>query len=674
MASIQVLPQHVADQIAAGEVAERPSAVVKELVENAIDAGASRITVEIRRGGVEYIRVTDNGSGIPSAEVATAFLRHATSKLHEIDDLERLGTMGFRGEALASICAVACVEVITKTADEEEGTYLKVEHGVPQPKEPVACAGGTSMIVNHLFENVPARMKFLKKDATEAGYVSDLLGRIAFSRPDIAFQYICDGKEVFSTLGDGVLKNVVLKVYGLETAKKLIEIDYQENGLGVSGVLGAPELSRGNRTRQTVLVNGRYIKNHVVSKIVEDAYRNMVMVGKFPVFILNIKMEPQFVDVNVHPAKTEVKFANEKLLYDFLYRAVKSSLYQRQHVPQPLAGNTGDEPAPGNKIETAEAAGQSRGRSGNPEFEPKISRKTISEYLDYTTPELGRRPSSSVSAPVEQQEWNPALDILDETVPAEEKTVSSEGGVSDAEPFRTGQNDFPQDTQTATEPVNVSAFGRDVPREAEQLSVLPEGTEDAGEEDYRVVGQVFRTYLILEKGDQMFLVDQHAAHERLRFEKLREDYRQHRRFGQVLLSPIVVSLSQNEFLTAMEQKEILQNLGFEAEEFGANAVIIRQTPVVTDEAEIKDLFLEILETLQEGRGISVTEQEERMLDMISCKYAIKANKKLSPLEQEDLAKQISELERRGINTCPHGRPIKLAFTKKDLEKMFKRIV
>ncbi len=295
MAEIRVLSQEVADKIAAGEVAERPSAVVKELVENSIDAGATSIEVEISKGGIERIRICDNGCGIAPDQVETAFLRHATSKLRTIDDLYSIGTMGFRGEALSSICAVAEVEIITRTAENDEGVYVRLEHGRVCQKEPIACAVGTTIVVNKLFENVPARMKFLKKDSTEAGYVADVAGRIALARPDIAFSYICDSKEVFATSGNGKLKNTVLKLYGIDHAKAVIDVDFEEDNVRVCGVIGKPELSRGNRTRQTLLVNGRYIKSHVVSKIVGEAYRNSIMVGKFPFFVLDIGIAPSLL-------------------------------------------------------------------------------------------------------------------------------------------------------------------------------------------------------------------------------------------------------------------------------------------------------------------------------------------------------------------------------------------
>ena len=308
MPQIKVLSSFVADKIAAGEVVERPAAAVKELVENSIDAGADRIRVEIKNGGIKYISVQDNGKGIPKDELECAFLRHATSKLREVEDLYSIETMGFRGEALASICAVSEVTVISRQADAEEGVCMTLKHSKPSKKTDAICNVGTTMVVENLFANVPARMKFLKKDATEAGYVTDMLGRIALARPDISFTYISDGKEIFKTSGDGKIENAVLNIYDLNHAKGVYKVDHEEHGVHVFGVVGKAELARGNRTRQTLIVNGRYIKNHVVSKVVEEAFRNVLMTGKFPFFVLNIELNPELVDVNVHPAKTEMPY------------------------------------------------------------------------------------------------------------------------------------------------------------------------------------------------------------------------------------------------------------------------------------------------------------------------------------------------------------------------------
>lgn len=623
MAEIRVLSQAVADKIAAGEVAERPSAVVKELVENSIDAGADRITVEIKKGGIEFISVEDNGKGIPRDQVEFAFIRHATSKLREIEDLFEIQTMGFRGEALASICAVAEVTVITKERDALEGTHLKVSHGTPSPKETVACNDGTVMVVENLFASVPARMKFLKKDSTEAGYVADVLGRIALSKPEIAFRFISDGKEQFSTSGDGSLKNTILNIYGIDHAKGVLEVDHFERGIGVTGVVGKAELARGNRTRQTLFVNGRYIKNHVVSKIVEEAYRNVLMTGKFPFFVLNIKLSPELVDVNVHPAKTEVKFANEKELYDIVYHGVKNAIYQKPEIP------------------VAEEVPQRESLVTERLIPPTAMDKPLVDTWK-KTPEQKLADSKLV------------VEFMNNTIPEARKNMfcepkQGEGfALADMEP----------------------------PTEKKEEPQLPEITPIGGEqtEKMRVIGQVFDTYVLAQKGDRMFMIDQHAAHERKRFEMLKADYNARGVSGQLLLTPIVLDLESTEMQTVKDNRQTLINMGFDIEEFGRNSVIIRETPYISDEDDIKELALEIIAILAEGRPSGLLSFEERLLDTVSCKYAVKANKKLSLGEMEGLLKDVEELESLGITGCPHGRPIKVEFTKREIEKMFKRIV
>lgn len=607
MAKIQVLSRAVADQIAAGEVAERPAAVVKELVENALDAGASKIDVEIKQGGVGYIRVTDNGCGIPADQVETAFLRHATSKLTEIEDLYRIGTMGFRGEALASICAVAEVEVITKTPEDEEGVYLVMNHGVPSDRQLIASGNGTTMVVKNLFENIPARMKFLKKDSTEAGYVADLLGRMALSRPEVAFTYTCDGKEIFATSGDGKLENVILKIYGLDHARALLKVEHTEDNIHISGVVGKPELARGNRTRQTLFVNGRYVKNHVASKVAEEAFRNAVMVGKFPFFVIRIDLPAELVDVNVHPAKTEVKFANEKQIYDVVYHAVRNALYatepkeEIQEIPKPEAQSFQQMPE-------------------------RVSKKLVREYMQSTIPTERQsvwffREEEPKGFSKEEKDCN----ML------EEKAVVS--------------------VQEVMEEVSA------------KVSERPE---------VQVVGQVFHTYIVAQSQEEMFLIDQHAAHERLRFEELKAAYLKQDGFSQMLLSPMVLNLDYQEKQAVMEQLPRLCRFGFEIEDFGTNAVIVHATPLAVDENAIRDLILELTEMMQAESKRPLADFEERALDMISCKGAIKANKHLSSSEMEDLVQRVLQMEETGIATCPHGRPIRVTFTKTEVEKLFKR--
>ena len=648
MAEINVLSQAVADKIAAGEVAERPSAVVKELVENSIDAGADRITVEIKKGGVAYISVEDNGKGIPFDEVETAFVRHATSKLKDIDDLFEIQTMGFRGEALASICAVSDVEVITKEKGTLEGAHLTVNHGVAKAKETVACNEGTVMVVENLFASVPARMKFLKKDSTEAGYVADVMGRIALSKPHIAFRYICDGKEQFSTSGDGNLKNAILNIYGIDHAKGVMEVDHTEHGVSVRGVVGKSELARGNRARQTLFVNGRYIKNHVVSKIVEEAYRNVLMTGKFPFFVLDICLSPSLVDVNVHPAKTEIKFANEKEVYDIVYHAVKNAIYRKPEIPV-VQDVRVEERVVAPEVRMPEKQVVAPRQDYSEKKQETVDRKIISGFMENTIPQKN---SFSFKEPAKDNDVDKIFGFALKKMPkavqrAEEAVV---------------QEVKPEVKEAIAKQPEINLFDNEEKPLFETEAVT------------RVVGQIFDTYVIAQKDNRMFLIDQHAAHERKRFEMLKKDYEERGVSGQLLLAPIVLEVDNSEITVIRENREKLLNMGFEIEEFGRNSVIIRQTPYVSDEEDIKALAVEVIGILADGRPSGLLSFEERILDTVSCKYAIKANKKLSLPELEAVVRDVEELERMGITTCPHGRPIKVEFTKRELEKMFKRIV
>ncbi len=632
MAKIKVLPQAVADKIAAGEVAERPAAVVKELVENSIDAGADRICVEIKKGGIAYISVEDNGKGITYDEVEYAFVRHATSKLREIDDLFSIETMGFRGEALASICAVADVEVITKEKDAVEGAHVVVNHGVVSQKETIACNTGTVMVVENLFASVPARMKFLKKDSTEAGYVEDVLSRIALSKPEIAFRYICDGKEVFSTSGDGQLKNAILNIYGIEHAKGVLEVNHTEHGVTIKGVVGKAELARGNRARQTLFVNGRYIKNHVVSKVVEEAYRNVVMTGKFPFFVLDIQISPQLVDVNVHPAKTEIKFANEKEIYDIVYHGVKNAIYQRPEIPQKeergvekIQPNIQFQPAVKNQE--------------NPHSET-VDRGMVAEFLKNTMPQESRMAFKESTSDF----------VFDRGQAKTEKSAENVFGYSTIDKKEIENND------------------------TEKIYTAEEQLIGDVKKEFKIAGQVFDTYVIASCGDEMFLIDQHAAHERKRFEMLKKDYQDRGVAGQRLLAPVVLDVDSKELQIIRDNKKTFEKMGFDIKEFGKNSALVYETPFISDEEDIKALALEVIEGMGDSRPLGILSFEERILDTISCKYAIKANKKLSMLEMEALVKDVEELEGAGITTCPHGRPIKVKFTKREIEKLFKRIV
>lgn len=638
---IKVLPSDVADKIAAGEVAERPSAVVKELVENAIDAGASKITVEIKNGGIKLIRVADNGKGIPADQVETAFLRHATSKLRDADDLYNISTMGFRGEALASICAVAKVDIITKTKDSDVGVHYSVAHGVCGSLDEVACADGTIMVVENLFANVPARMKFLKRDSTEAGYVSDLMTRLALSKPHISFDYISDGKQMFNTSGDGDIVNVILKVYGLNFAKSVTPVDYTEEGVHVSGVIGKPELVFGNRTKQTLFVNGRYVKNHVVSKIAEEAFRNSIMVGKFPFFVLNIELPPELVDVNVHPAKTEIKFANEKALYDIVYHAVKNALYggaepnrtanaERDYNAN-MHGVTQKDTAERKNEYTKVYSGGSGSGTRLKDSDPGLTREVISDYLSYTTPK------NPVDTPKEADAADSFEDIL--------KT--------DNEASRQIQMNFEKSGEIAES-------------DTENSDVLFS--------QHRIIGQLFDTYVLVSEGSSLYMIDQHAAHERARFEELKKSYFSGERMSQIMLTPVVINLTPIEYDAIMTNLSEIKKFGFAAQEFGTNAIIVNETPIIAGDDAIRDLVCELADAFADNIKHPVADFEERALDMISCKYAIKANDRLSLSEMSETVREVKELYASGIKTCPHGRPIVVEITKNEIEKMFKRIV
>ncbi|MBE5040098.1 DNA mismatch repair endonuclease MutL [Ructibacterium gallinarum] len=645
MHQIQVLDQAVADKIAAGEVAERPSAVVKELVENAIDAGADRIQVEIRKGGVEYIRVADNGCGIPAGQVETAFLRHATSKLSQIDDLYRISTMGFRGEALASICAVAEVEVITKTPEEEEGVYLRLKHGISEEKSEIACGTGTSMMVENLFANVPARMKFLKKDSTEAGYVADVLGRIALSRPKIAFSYTCDGKEIFTTTGDGKLASVILKIYGLDHAKALLPVDYTESGIHISGVVGKPELARGNRTRQTLFVNGRYVKNHVIAKVVEEAFRNNMMVGKFPFFVISVDLPAELVDVNVHPAKTEVKFANEKQLYDIAYHAVRNAIGagEKGKREEVLAVQKTEMPKPENFVRYTDGEKIQNPHEFRDAAHASVNRTVVRQFMENTIPKRIEKEPERTMRFREESSVIPALPVQ------EDFTTQSEERV-----FGHPEREL------------------SVPEQQSMEDVLKPETTGYNVPEKNIIGQVFDTYLIYQTEDTMCLIDQHAAHERFRFEKLKKAYFAQERFSQMLLTPVIVTLEPSEKLVVMENLKYFSDFGFEIEDFGTNDVIVHASPIAADDKAISELVLELTDALQEQIKHPIANFEEKALDMISCKYAIKANHHLSLPEMQDLLSKVQSLEAQGITTCPHGRPISVRFTQTEIEKMFKR--
>ncbi len=645
MAEIKVLSRDIADKIAAGEVCERPSSVVKELMENSIDAGATSIDVEIRKGGIEYIRVSDNGCGIDPDQVETAFLRHATSKLSSIDDLYRIGTMGFRGEALSSICAVADVEVITKTDENEEGVLLRLKHGEASEREEIACPQGTTMVVKNLFENIPARMKFLKKNSTEAGYVADLMGRIALSHPEIAFSLISDDKEIMSTPGDNNLKNTVLKLYGIDHARAVIPVDYEEDNVRIKGLIGKSEIARGNRSRQTLFVNGRYIKSNVLSKVISEAYRNSIMVGKFPFFVLDIEIALDCVDVNVHPAKTEIKFSNEGRVYEIMYHAVSNALLggrEDKKKEEPIQ-NILDE-----KVYVQEKIVEVK------KVEPYIPETKAPEVRPYT-PE--RKPYIPEAKPYNPEPYTQKVEkeVVKEFIESTTFTESEKARITPPMQIR-------EDIKTEVK----EEVTEEIIDATEEVPVI--------KESLKPVAQVFDTYVLCEDNDILYIIDQHAAHERHRFEDLKSSYYKKEKMSQLLLVPMIIKLDYAETETVLSNLDVYKGFGFDIEDFGSGSIIVNATPVIASEEQVRDLILEIVDAVSDLGKCTLADFEEKALDMIACKYAIKANKKLNYAEMQDIVDKVLDLEAKGIKTCPHGRPIKVQITKTELEKMFKRRV
>jgi len=604
MQKINVLDQRVANMIAAGEVVERPASVIKELVENAVDAGARSITVEIKNGGISYIRVSDDGCGISPEDAVTAFQRHATSKIRNVKDLESILTLGFRGEALASIAAVSQVELITKTQDSDEGIYVSIQAGKVTEKKSIGCPQGTTLVVRNLFFNTPARMKFLKKDTTEAGYISDIIDRLVLGHPEISFRFINNGKEVIFTSGDNKLINCIYSLYGKDYAKSMLPVNYNENGIQVSGFAGKPDIARANRSMQSFFINGRYIKSNVLTYAVEEAYKNQLTVNKFPVAILHLNFNPSLVDVNVHPTKMEVKFSDEKQIYQAVYWAVKNALYARPNIPEMAV--------PKKNI-----------------FEYKVSEKDIPILFDK---------KSHI-----QQEINTYTVAADQSINFQKSDIK--------------KNDISNEINNGEKEV-----------EPEKSAVVQEGSS----KQYKIIGQLFNTYILVEKDEEVLLIDQHAAHERLGYEKLLQRYKSRQIYPQTLLVPVVLQLSKVEMNIALENSAFFKAIGFEFEDFGNNSVMIREVPVTVDDSDIKNLFIEIIELLKNSKNEPITEKEYHALYTIACKAAVKANKNMHMKEMEQLVSDLLKLE--NINTCPHGRPIIISMSKYYIEKQFKRVM
>lgn len=637
--------------IAAGEVVERPASVVKELCENCIDAGAKSITVEIKKGGITYIRVTDDGCGIEKGEIATAFLRHATSKISKASDLDAIGTLGFRGEALASIAAVSRVEVFSKTANSKEGTCLTVEGGEVLDIADAGCPDGTTMIVRNLFFNTPARMKFLKSDSGETGYVTDVINKLVLSHPEIAFKYINNGKIMLSSNGDGKLVNSIYTVFGKDYAQNMIEVCYEENGFKVTGFVGNSRLSRKDRRHQIFFVNTRNIQSKIMSAAVSEAYKSTVMTGHFPVCVLKAELDSKAVDVNVHPAKIEVRFQDEKNVYNMVYWAVKNALTDKKFVPElEIKSTVGNKSAEGTAVKKAPSYDGAKQMDINLLRDYYVETPKKEEKSVY-------KPIESVKAPAPVKEE----EKVDASLPffvTPEETDNSRFKKKDENPL-VMERKVIQDTSRIIEV-------KEEPKEEIKQNKI-------ADVDFKLVGQVFGTYIIVQMDNDMLIIDQHAAHERLYYEELLEEFKANGVASQIMLLPVTMTLTATELSLAMENTNFFARLGFEVDVFGSESLIVRATPGMMEEQDIKDLVSDILSIVAYRKDNATLEMYENALHKVACKRALKGNSVLNDTEMKALCEKVLSLG-DGINTCPHGRPIMIKMSKYSVEKQFKRIV
>lgn len=647
MKKINVLSKKVAQLIAAGEVVERPASVLKELLENSIDAGATRITVEIKNGGVKLIKITDNGSGIYKDDVKNAFLRHATSKLHLAEDLNNINSLGFRGEALASICAVSKLEIITKTPDEAEGTHYFINGGVPSKCECVGCCDGTVIFVRDLFYNVPARMKFLKKDVAEGNACAGVIDKLALSHPEIAFKFIRDGKLVLNTPGNREIKDAIYCVYGKDFAENMVKVDYELNNIKVNGFVGKPIYSKPTKNMQHFFVNGRYVKSKLGSSALDEAFKNSIMVGKFPYCVIYIKIPPELVDVNVHPAKTEVKFVNDKLVFEAIYYGVKSALMKgdenkivsnQNRLSDSFENDFSSFNRPNfvnkneNLIKNIVSNAEAIGKDVNANF------KKDDKFDNFKMPNLSLQSDKTVS----------------NKVPEEKITYNKE----ESKNF----SFVPEDTKAKTT-YNLNAS------EKKEKTVTESLFEDVFEKKINIIGEIFKCYIIIEYENKMVLVDKHAAHERILFEKLKNGKTEGS--SQILLEPKVIQMEKNEYGAIIENLEMLSKVGFDIDNFGAGSVIVRSVPMYIEMEEISDAVLEIADYIVNNRKNIDNKKLDWLYHNIACRAAVKAGNKSSDEEITSLIKTL--IENPDVKYCPHGRPIFVDFSKKFIEKQFGRI-
>ncbi len=646
MPKIIQLSPHIANLIAAGEVVERPASVVKELLENAVDAGSSKVTIEIRDGGMTFLRVTDNGCGMAPEDARTAFLRHATSKLRSAEDLAAIGTMGFRGEALAAIASVSRIDLMTKTAGAISGTSLHLEAGQILEEAEVGCPEGTTIIIRDLFYNIPARMKFMKSDTVEGGRVAAAVQLQALAHPEVAFQFLRDGKQVLSTPGNGGLQAAVYCVYGRDCAR-MVSVDSRWEGYHLTGYVTKPTDARPSRNLQTFFVNNRPVKSKLLVSALEEAYRNQIMVGKFPACVLHLTLPAGAVDVNVHPAKTEVKFLSEKAVFDCVHYGVLGALNKQPDRPQ-IQFQKKPEPVPAPAAPVSASAAPAK-------KEPFFRTMTAQEYKTFSAAmQEAPKPAPAAASAT-------AVKIRQEAEPSLKETVivpkPAQSVVSAPLPPVT----IPK-KQPAAAPVPLPPMPE--PTEEVEQTVL----EMPKEIPWRMVGELYNSYILVEQGDDAFLIDKHAAHERILFEKLKAN--QEKISAQSLLAPIPVRLSPSAAGELLENRKTLDELGFEIEEFGENTLLLRQIPMDLSPEDAADALETLASDLLSGRREHADTVRDELLHTVACKAAIKAGWKNDEAELLAVAKAV--MSREDLKYCPHGRPICVTLSKKQLEKQFKR--
>ena len=696
MGNIVLLDDLTINKIAAGEVIERPASVVKELVENSIDAGATNINIEIKNGGISYIRITDNGKGIMPDDMEMAFERHATSKIRNASDLETVTSMGFRGEALASIAAISKVEMISKTGENEIGYKVNVQAGKIINKEETGCSKGTIITITDLFFNTPVRYKFLKKDFTEAGYIEDVITRIALIHPEIAIKLTNSGKTIIQTSGNGDIKSVVYGIYGKDVADNILEVNYQYEDIKVTGVIGKPVIARSNRGNQIFFVNKRYIKDKTLTSAAEQAFKGLLTIGKYGFLILNIEMSPSKVDVNVHPAKLEVRFQDENTIFKAVYHAIKETLLKGELVPE-------DKPVEIKRQETIVTPGETEIKKESIKFSDLLQKmvskkeeKEVEDSFEYKANPIAEIYSNKYGVREEEESYKiQNKQITEETAEEDElskmdtQVINTQeinekimGKITELDNLKIEENsknfeemyaktfgNLPK-TENKEEPKDETKVKTEELEMAEKISMF-DNMKDKTIPKYKFIGIAFATYIIIEIDNELYIIDQHAAHERIMYEKIKKNfYSDGEKDSQLMLLPDIINLTHKEMDIAKENIPVFEKAGFMLEQFGENTIKLTGVPNICIDLDTKQLFLETLDEINTVARTAKQEIEEKFIATLACKSAVKANMVLTKDEVDNLMKQLLVLP--NPFTCPHGRPTAIHLTKNDIEKKFSR--